>query len=260
MAVTRITALTFILAVFYVCGSTNAAPNGRILEGNDAAAGAYPWVVSVRVDNSHVAVGNIIDASHIITSGHVVSELGSRAIAVSRVSVRVGSINQYAGGQIVNVESINIHPSYGNFLNDVAIIRLQKPLTFSAKIAAIALATAEDNESLVEGTEVAVAGWGLQLSGASPYKLQQATLKVLSSHECEYQAGYGYDSVLCLEHGVNQGIARGDDGAGVVVNKKLVGVASFFFGAGGTKFPDVSSRVSYYSNWIAETIAASNDA
>lgn len=174
--------------------------------------------------------------------------------------MRVGSINQYAGGQIVSVQSVKIHPSYGNFLHDIAIITLEKPLKFSAKIAAIPLATAEDNEALAEEVNVTLAGWGLQLSGATPYKLQRATLKVLSSHECEYQAGYGYDSVLCLEHGVNQGIARGDEGAGVVVNKKLVGVASFFFGAGGTKFPDVSSRVSYYSNWIADTIAATSKA
>ncbi|XP_039958531.1 trypsin alpha [Bactrocera neohumeralis] len=256
MAVTRIIAFAFVLAV---CVGINAAPNGRILEGNDVATGELPWVVSVRVDNAHVAVGNIIDASHILTSGHGLSALRSTAIAASRVTVRVGSINQYAGGQIVNVQSITIHPSFGNFLHDIAIITLQQPLTFSSKIAAIALATDEVNEALVEETEVALAGWGLQLSGATPYKLQVATLKVLSSHECEYQAGYGYDSVLCLEHGVNQGIATGDEGAGVVVNNTLVGVASFYFGGGGTKFPDVSSRVSYYSSWIASTIAAASE-
>uniref|UniRef100_A0A034WG30 Chymotrypsin-1 n=1 Tax=Bactrocera dorsalis TaxID=27457 RepID=A0A034WG30_BACDO len=257
MAVTRIIAFAFVLAV---CVGINAAPNGRILEGNDVATGELPWVVSVRVDNAHVAVGNIIDASHILTSGHGLSALRSTAIAASSVTVRAGSINQYAGGQIVKVQSITIHPSFGNFLHDIAIITLQQPLTFSSKIAAIALATDEVNDALVEETEVSLAGWGLQLSGATPYKLQVATFKVLSSHECEYQAGYGYDSVLCLEHGVNQGIATGDEGAGVVVNNTLVGVASFYFGGGGTKFPDVSSRVSYYSSWIASTIAAQSEA
>ncbi|XP_029406606.2 trypsin alpha [Bactrocera dorsalis] len=257
MAVTRIIAFAFVLAV---CVGINAAPNGRILEGNDVATGELPWVVSVRVDNAHVAVGNIIEASHILTSGHGLSALRSIAIAASSVTVRAGSINQYAGGQIVKVQSITIHPSFGNFLHDIAIITLQQPLTFSSKIAAIALATDEVNDALVEETEVSLAGWGLQLSGATPYKLQVATFKVLSSHECEYQAGYGYDSVLCLEHGVNRGIATGDEGAGVVVNNTLVGVASFYFGGGGTKFPDVSSRVSYYSSWIASTIAAQSEA
>lgn len=72
MAVTRIYAIAFILAI---CGGINAAPNGRILEGNDATTGELPWVVSVRVDNTHVAVGNIINASHILTSGHGLSAL-----------------------------------------------------------------------------------------------------------------------------------------------------------------------------------------
>ncbi|XP_004520157.1 serine protease SP24D [Ceratitis capitata] len=252
MAFTRIVAFTLILAAF-----ANAAPEGRILEGSDASSGELPWIASVRVDNAHVAVGNIIDSAHILTSARGLSELGSTAIATSRITVRVGSINQYAGGQIVNVQNVTIHPSFGNFLHDLAVITLEQPLTFSSRIAAIALATTEDDAGLAEGTEVTLAGWGLQLSGASPYKLQQTTLQVLSSHECEYQAGFGYDSVLCLQHGVQQGISSGDDGAGVVSGNKLVGVASFFFGAGGTKLPDVSTRVAYYSEWIANTIAAS---
>ncbi|XP_054728591.1 trypsin epsilon [Anastrepha obliqua] len=258
MAFTRISALATILVIFYVC-ATAASPSGRILNGDDTATGQLPWVASVRVDNAHIAVGNIISSNSVLTSAHGLSELATTAIDASRVSVRVGSINQYAGGQIVSVKSILIHPSFGNFLHDIAIITLEESLSFTDKIAAITLATSEIDGNLTEGTNVSLAGWGLQQSGASPYKLQQTTLQVLSSSLCEYEAGYGYDSVLCLQHPVNQGISRGDDGAGVVANNTLVGVASFFFGAGGTEFPDVSSRVAYYSEWIAANTATSSE-
>ncbi|XP_067639267.1 chymotrypsin-1-like [Eurosta solidaginis] len=254
MAVPRTFDLVFVLTVLYVC-CVAGEPSGRILEGSDATTGQYPWVVSVRVDSAHIAVGSIISNSHILTSGHGLSQLASIPIAASRVSVRVGSINQYAAGQIVYVQSITIHPSYGNFLHDIAIITLSKPLTFTEKITSIPVASNVTDEQLVDGKEVSVTGWGLQLSGASPYKLQKITLKVLASEQCEYEAGYGYDSVLCLQHGVNQGISRGDDGAGVVYNKVLVGVASFFFGGGGTKFPDVTARVAYYDKWIKDVVS-----
>ncbi|XP_036319390.1 chymotrypsin-2 [Rhagoletis pomonella] len=253
MAVTRIIALATILAISHVCG-TIAAPQGRILEGENAAAGEFPWVASVRVDNAHVAVGSIISKYHILTSAQGVSELGSTPISSSRVSVRVGSINQFAGGRIVSAGNILIHPSFGNFLHNIAIITLEVPLSFTDRIASIAWDKSELSETLADGINVILAGWGLQLSGASPYRLQKTTLSVLSSHECEYKAGYGYESALCLNHGVNQGIGRGDEGAGVVFNHTLVGVASFFFGAGGTEFPDVSCRTAYYSDWIVSNV------
>lgn len=167
--------------------------------------------------------------------------------------MRVGSINQYAGGQILDIVAITIHPSYGNFLHDVAILTLQAPLEFNDKVKAIALATEDD--VIDEGSPVTVSGWGLQESGASPYKLQQVTMSVLSGAECELQAGYGYDSVICLEHPVGTGACRGDDGAGVVNGSKLIGVVSFSFGSCGTKYPDVSSKVSYYSAWINSVMA-----
>lgn len=168
----------------------------------------------------------------------------------------MGSINQFAGGSLVDIKEVTIHPSYGNFLHDIAILTLTTPLTFTEKINKIALpeaAVAGDDKPEVpaDGTPVYVTGWGEQLDGNSNYKLQKANLKTLSKPNCEMEAGYGYDSVLCLTSAEKQGVCRGDDGAGVVDDAgTLVGLVSFFFGNCGTKSPDVSSRISYYREWI----------
>lgn len=176
-----------------------------------------------------------------------------------RVTARVGSINQFAGGSIVSVSAINIHPSYGNFLHDIAVLTLSEPLTLTGSVAKIAFDTpveGQEVEEIAEGTPVKVSGWGLMSNGASAYKLQTTDkLKVLSSPNCEYEAGYGYASVICLSHAENEGICRGDYGTGVVSNNKLIGVASFAFGNCGTKYPDIASKMSYYADWINSIMA-----
>ncbi|XP_037818180.1 trypsin beta [Lucilia sericata] len=244
------TFLAFLGLFTIVC--TQAVPSSRILGGTDASSGQYPWVTSIRVDGAHACVGSIINEEFIVTAAHCVSSLGATSIESSRVTARVGSVNQFAGGQIVKIRSIVIYPSYGNFLHDIALLKLDQSLVFNDKINKISLTTDDEIE---EGTSVFVTGWGLQETGSSPYKLQYATMSVLSGPECELQAGYGYDSVICLNHTENAGICRGDDGAGVVTGNKLVGVASFSFGSCGTKYPDVSSKISYYRSWINNVIA-----
>uniref|UniRef100_A0A1L8EG64 Putative chymotrypsin-1 n=1 Tax=Haematobia irritans TaxID=7368 RepID=A0A1L8EG64_HAEIR len=252
MAGTRLISFALIGLVM-TAAVTQAGPTSRILGGNDAETAQFPHSVSIRVDDAHVCGGSIISENYVITAGHCVSEVAATSVAPSRVSVRVGSINQFAGGQIVSCKSVVIHPSYGNFLHDVAIVALAEPLEFNEKVNKVTLASAEDVYE--EGTPVTVTGWGLMETGSSPYKLQHATLSVLSAPECELQAGYGYDSVLCLQHPDNVGICRGDYGTGVVSGGKLIGVGSFSFGTCGTKYPDVSTKVSFYNDWINSVIA-----
>lgn len=172
----------------------------------------------------------------------------------------MGSINQFSGGSIVYFSEVSIHPSYGNFLHDLALLTFAEPLTFSDRINAISLPAAkeetgededEEEEVPANGTPVYIAGWGEQLDGTSNYKLQKANFNTLSKPYCELAAGYGYDSTLCLSSAEKQGVCRGDAGAAVVDDAGvLIGSVSFFFGNCGTEYPDVSTRISYYLEWI----------
>ncbi|KAH8411250.1 hypothetical protein KR215_000928 [Drosophila sulfurigaster] len=248
------------LSVLCICialGLVLASPQGRLLGSEDAQTSEFPWVASLRLNKAHVCSANIISATQLVTAAHCVSNVGTTPVSVDQLTVRVGSINQFAGGSLVDVKQVVIHPSYGNFLHDLAILTLSEALTFGDKINKIALpAPGNDTDPEVEevpanGTPVYVTGWGEQLDGTSNYKLQKSNLNVLSKPYCELSAGYGYDSVLCLSHAENEGVCRGDDGGSVVDDDGvLVGVVSFFFGNCGTKYPDISSRISYYLSWI----------
>ncbi|XP_017038218.1 trypsin alpha [Drosophila kikkawai] len=244
------------LLICVVLAAANAKPQGRILGGEDAAQGEFPWSVSVRVNKAHACSGCIISQNKILTAASCVSSVSTTPVDPSSVAVRVGSINQYAGGSIVSVESILIHPSYGNFLHNLALLTLSENLVYSDRIAAATLPSNESSgeeteEELPNGTPVYVAGWGEQSDGTAAYKLQKSNYNTLSDPWCELAAGYGYSHITCLSSAENEGICRGDTGAAVVDdNKVLRGITSFHFGECGSNFPDISTRVSYYLAWI----------
>ncbi|XP_022211861.2 chymotrypsin-1 [Drosophila obscura] len=262
MAVPRI-ALAGPLLALLLAVSALASPEGRLLGGEDAAANEYPWSASLRHNKAHTCMACIISPSQLLTAAHCVSDLGTTPVAASSLGVRVGSINQYAGGQIVNVQSVLIHPSYGNFLHDLAIITLTEPLVFTERIAAATLPAKVEEEGegesgeeevsteLPNGTPVYVAGWGEISDGSTPYKLQKANYATLSAPYCELAAGYGYASCLCLTSAERQGICRGDAGAAVIDDDKVLqGITSFQFSDCGSAYPDVASRIYYYLDWI----------
>ncbi|KAI8034178.1 chymotrypsin-1 [Drosophila gunungcola] len=251
------TTLVLGLLIFGLLLPAEASPQGRILGGEDAAQGEYPWSASVRYNKAHVCSGCIISQTFVLTAAHCVSNVGITPVNASALAVRVGTINQYAGGSIVGVKSVLIQPSYGNFLHDLALLELDQPLTFGDRIAAVELPTAqvegtEDQDAeLPDGTPVYVAGWGELSDGTASYKLQKANFNTLGRAQCEWQAGYGYASTVCLSRAEKEGICRGDAGAPVIDDKQVLrAVTSFNFGPCGSKYPDVATRVSYYLSWI----------
>ncbi|KAH8386751.1 hypothetical protein KR093_002388, partial [Drosophila rubida] len=258
------TTLAATLSLWLALGLVAALPQGRLLGSEDATATDFPWVASLRLNKAHVCSAVIIDQSHLLTAAQCVCDLQPHhhclcSVAADLLSARVGSINQFAGGIVAAIKEVVIHPSYGNFMHDLAILKLSEPLTFTERINKIALPAPIDDgsEEVAEvpanGTPVYVSGWGEQLDGSSSYKLQKINLNTLSKPFCELAAGYGYDSVLCLSHAENEGVCRGDAGGSVVDDEGvLIGVVSFFFGNCGTKYPDVSTRVAYYLQWIED--------
>lgn len=55
---------------------------------------------------------------------------------------------------------------------------------------------------------------------------------------------------ICTEAPDNAGVCFGDSGSGLVVNDKLVGVASFILGSCPSGFPEFFTRVSSFADWI----------
>ncbi|XP_048014247.1 chymotrypsin-like protease CTRL-1 isoform X2 [Megalobrama amblycephala] len=155
-----------------VCG--RAPLSNRIVGGEDATAGSWPWQVSIHVYGTrHNCGGTLINKDWVLSAAHCFQD-----IDVSKVVMYFGRLNQ--SGSNPNETSrtasrIITHPNYDSSAinNDIALVQLNSSVTFSKYIKPVCLAAA--GSVFDAGTESWVTGWGKLHSGDTqlPNTLQQ---------------------------------------------------------------------------------------
>ncbi|KAH8291584.1 hypothetical protein KR018_001721, partial [Drosophila ironensis] len=164
-----------------------------------------------------------------------------------RFSIRAGTNDRFSGGSLVNVAEVIVHEEYGNFLNDIALLRLETPLIFSSNIQPIPLPSTDTPVD----ADVIISGWGrLKTGGDLPRYLQYNTLKSISTEQCDELIGFDFEGELCLIHPVDNGACNGDSGGPAIYNNEVVGIAGFVVGGCGSSYPDGYARVFYFKDWI----------
>ncbi|XP_075155601.1 serine protease SP24D-like [Haematobia irritans] len=242
--------LVLVACIVAVACST-ALPNGRVLGGQDAYEGQFPYMTSLRRNGSHRCGATIISQIYELTAAHCVGakdSLGNYYIfAPTELSVRVGSNERFRGGIIVNVSEIIVHEDYGNFLNDIALVRLTVPLVYTNNIQPIPLASAV----VPTGSDVVIMGFGrINQNGDLPQKLQWNILKAICGRECERKINNYSEGLICLGHEADNGACNGDSGGPAVYEGEVRGVANFVYGGCGSTNPDGYANVFFYRCWI----------
>ncbi|EDV47598.1 serine protease SP24D [Drosophila erecta] len=224
----------------------------RIVGGTEAKEGQFPHQISLRLRGEHYCGGVIISATHVITAGHCVKH-GDVVVPADLWAVQAGSLLLSSGGVRIPVAEVTMHPNYATGgHNDLAVLRLQSPLTFDTSIAAIPLAT-EDPPNCAS---VLISGWGnIAEQGPLSDSLLFVQLTSISRRTCRWLF-YSHlpDSMICLLHPKNRGACYGDSGGPATYGGKVVGLASLLLGGGcGRAAPDGYLRISKVRAWIAAT-------
>uniref|UniRef100_A0A8C4HNR2 Peptidase S1 domain-containing protein n=1 Tax=Dicentrarchus labrax TaxID=13489 RepID=A0A8C4HNR2_DICLA len=240
------------LSLMVICGTVPLST--RIVGGEDAPAGSWPWQVSLQIFGSHVCGGSLINREWVMSAAHF---CGS-AILVSLGRQNLQGINPNEVSR--TVARILLHPNYDSNTNDndIALLRLSSPVKFTDYIRPVCLAASDSVFN--NGTDSWVTGWGAVKEGVSlpfPETLQEVEVPVLGNRQCNCLNGVGTvtDNMICA--GVLAGgkdSCQGDSG-GPMVNKQgsawvQSGVVSFGFGCARPNLPGVYSRVSTYQSWI----------
>lgn len=205
----------------------------QIIDGGYATNA--PWAARMFANGQQRCSATIIAPVYILSARHCVED-----VSASALSFRIGSLDQFNGGQTASGVSYELHSSA-----DLAIIRLDRSViaTYSP------LGTT--NHVYVNQT-VQVYGWGATCTNQPEINCQSQRLKVanvvVTSVSCsDYIGGVA----VCARYG--NGIpAGGDSGGPMFAAGRQVGVASTSNRATRTAYTNVTA----YRGWIQSIAGA----
>ncbi|KAE8295025.1 Suppressor of tumorigenicity 14 protein-like protein [Larimichthys crocea] len=244
------------------CGR-NKFKTSRIVGGEDADEGEFPWQVSLHVKNfGHVCGASIISPRWLVTAAHCVQDDGrTRYSQPGTWEAYLGLHTQGKLGSAVkrNLKQVISHPNYNAYTydNDIALMELDSPVSYNDFIRPICLPSSQHD--FPTGNTVWITGWGATREGGfAATVLQKAQVRIINHEVCNKLMGGQITSrMLCagvLTGGVDA--CQGDSGGPLTSSSGgpsfLAGVVSWGDGCARRNKPGIYSTVTKYRAWIKE--------
>ncbi|XP_053685195.1 chymotrypsin-2-like [Sabethes cyaneus] len=250
----------FRLALLFVIGSAvavfgNTLPaeflewEGRIVGGQNAASGQFPYQVSLRSSaNSHFCGASIINNRWVLSAAHctVGRTLANTRVVVGTHLLLSGGFS-HASSRIVN------HGSYNSntLANDVSLVQTSVAIGLNNLAQPIGLGA-----NFINTASGAIAsGWGrLGANAGIPNNLQWLSTSIITLADCRARhsaanRGSVFDNTICTLSPSGQGMCMGDSGGPLVHGGNQQGIVSWGIPC-GLGAPDVFARVSSHRTWI----------
>ncbi|KAL7641287.1 UNVERIFIED_CONTAM: hypothetical protein RMT77_008425 [Armadillidium vulgare] len=243
------------------CG-INKFHQTKIVGGKPADLNEYPWAAALLkktgTDNKYCG-GVLISNRHVLTACHCVD-----GFTADSIRVRLGDYNfdteTESSSSDFNIAQIKMHEDYNTetYINDIAILTLDRTTDFSPSIWPICLPQNPDEQFV--GETAVVVGWGtIYYGGPVSSILQEVSIPVWDNNECNntYQNNEIFPVMLCAgdkEGGKDS--CQGDSGGPLMLpygpgNRwTVIGVVSWGIRCADPGFPGVYARVSKYLDWI----------
>ncbi|XP_034030961.1 suppressor of tumorigenicity 14 protein isoform X2 [Thalassophryne amazonica] len=235
----------------------------RIVGGQDAELGEWPWQVSLHfMTRGHVCGASIISPNYLLSAAHCFVTHDPQNHIASNWQTYSGMQDQYKrdGIQQRAIKKIISHPYYNQMTYDydIALLELSQPLEFSSTIYPVCLPSV--SHVFPAGTNCFVTGWGtLREGGQLAQQLQKATVKIINDTVCNVVTeGQLTSRMLCsgfLAGGVDA--CQGDSGGPLVCFEESgrwfqAGIVSWGEGCARRNKPGVYTRVTKLRAWIQE--------
>ncbi len=256
------------------CGTRHPAESSiqRIVGGQDAVRGAWPWYAQLQFRNAFICGGTLVDNKYIVTAAHC---FGSGRNNAAYWKVILGKNRESDSGNdehVSDVTDIILH-SYDQTTkdNDIAVLVLANPpLEDSQFINSVCLDTAVSIS--FDSTSVCfIAGFGRTEEGGNVATvLQEAMVPLVSTGICNTKyTGRITANMICagyLEGGIDA--CQGDSGGPLVCSRQdesanverwyLAGITSWGYGCARPNFPGVYTNVARYGGWLENIFASHN--
>ncbi|XP_044737923.1 chymotrypsinogen B-like [Chrysoperla carnea] len=266
----------FILGLVIVgisCAPTTEKAGGddRILHGTRAAPQQFPYQVSVQrtieIEQDGQMVngvskfcgGVILDKSWILTAAHCFE----KDQTTDNLYVNSGTPDAFSyapPSQMVKVKEVHLHESFAMsplIVEDIALLKLESPLKWSASVQKINLPSA----SFVPSGSGQIIGFGAinnDESVSSRYLLE-ATVPVSKNSDCAtFFKQVITDKQICLGYGSKENACAGDSGGPFLLKENgrpvVAGITSFGNQGCYEYEPIVYTNVAKYLDWIKNTM------
>lgn len=241
------------------CGIPSVNPDTRIKGGGFSSIEALPWQVRIRRDGYRLCGGSLINDRWVLTAAHCLTGLD-----LSTLDIVVGTNNaeHYSKSQIISFQGTPfIHPAYNRSPEDIALIKLSKPIDLSSRqTRAVCLPESTDT---FYGQRCIVSGWGsTREEGWPPEILKKATVTVYSPKMYQFYTGYtvAKESIGAGNPAGGEDFCSGDSGGPLVCKGKdgrwkQIGIVSRGTGCGKKGELGSYTSVAYYRDWIDGVVA-----
>ncbi|XP_050675296.1 phenoloxidase-activating factor 3-like [Leptidea sinapis] len=260
----------------------------RIVNGDISEIGEFPWIVRLKLKRATSASVRYACAGTLITDRHVLTAAHCLVDGIQLVSVRLGEwdasmkkdcyLDTCSDTPIVRrFDNIMIYPDFNNetrYLGaDIAIIRLDQPVTFTNYVRPVCLPTDPyvANKEFKKELEFKTAGWGLTENGVPSQIKRKTTLGFVPKRVCRniiskyYKRQSSVDFWICAGGKNGTDTCAGDSGGPLLgriekdnrTNWYLYGVTSVGASRCGTERPTLYTRITKVMDWILDNIRTS---
>ena len=243
-----------------------SALNSRIVGGTIVTPNEFPWQVYLVIKSSWTCGGSVIKAQYILTAAHCVTNDNGTPVAASQIQAYMGMHDKRiltSKSQRRTGAQLFVHGSYNPYTYDydIAVIKLNKPLTINTYVKPIRLAKGSETNLFKAGNAVTVSGWGTtKYGGSAPNYLRKTTVNIVSRTTCNRMSSYGgsiTSRMLCAAR-EDRDSCQGDSGGPLFLRHsgmyKQVGVVSWGVGCAESAYPGVYAHVGVLRNWVGTKV------
>jgi secreted trypsin-like serine protease len=234
----------------------------KIIQGTDTSPYKWPWMASLRYNNSHHCGAFLIHEKYVLTAAHC---LYRKNISLLQVAVGLHNLSDITSHDIYNVTQIYLNEKF-RFTTffygyDIGLVLLESKVDLNDRVSLICLPSSQDDTNLISEMNAFTAGWGrTDTNGVYNYSniLQETIFTIDKDIIACRQVNVNLNLTYCaLAFNTSSSTCNGDSGGPLFYQLNetwyAFGITSFGFQTShicSTKLPNYFTKIPLFLDWI----------